>query len=89
MSRVSLTPYQQLESNFTMPLQSNTDWNKIQEEKTFMIKRPHYIYKNVGILSLCEENQPANHKILGNILKWSESGNTISHMKTSAFGMLI
>ena len=61
-----------------MPLQSNTDWNKIQEEKIFMLKRLHYIYKNVGILSMCKQNQPTT-KILGNILKWSESGNMISH----------
>lgn len=39
MSRLSLTPYQQLESNFTMPLQSNTDWNKIQEEKNIHAKK--------------------------------------------------
>ena len=68
LSHLSLIPYQQLKSNFTMPLQSNTDWDKIQEEKTFMLKRPHYIDKNVGILRKCEQNQPTT-KTPGKYLK--------------------
>lgn len=40
--------HQQLELNFTMPPQSNTDWNKIQEEKTFLLKKATLYLQKCG-----------------------------------------